>query len=119
METPTPTPPLSASGGGSLWWLGHRKRRHCGGGLWSVSGRSSDRHRSSTCSDFHVMCGACGSDATDSSGEMWALDVGEVRMRDVLIATEFGPTPVGGAGLGSRRMWWIRLLVWCSGTSPR
>jgi hypothetical protein len=29
---------------------------------------------------------------------MWASDVGEVRMRDVPMATEFGPAPVGGAG---------------------
>uniref|UniRef100_J3KZ96 Uncharacterized protein n=2 Tax=Oryza brachyantha TaxID=4533 RepID=J3KZ96_ORYBR len=32
---------------------------------------------------------------------MWASDVGEVRMRDVPMATEFGPAPVGGAGSGS------------------
>jgi hypothetical protein len=27
---------------------------------------------------------------------MWASDVGEVRMRDVSMATEFGPAPVAG-----------------------
>ncbi|KAF2949863.1 hypothetical protein DAI22_01g148000 [Oryza sativa Japonica Group] len=104
-QTQTPTPPLSASGGGgggSFRWLGPRKRRRRGAGSRSVSGRSSDRRRSGTCSDFHVTCGAGGGGATDSSGEMWASDVGEVRMRDVPMATEFGPAaPVGGAGSGS------------------
>lgn len=104
-QTQTPTLPLSASGGGgggSFRWLGPRKRRRRGAGSRSVSGRSSDRRRSGTCSDFHVTCGAGGGGATDSSGEMWASDVGEVRMRDVPMATEFGPAaPVGGAGSGS------------------
>ncbi|KAG8045343.1 hypothetical protein GUJ93_ZPchr0008g14077 [Zizania palustris] len=98
-----PTPPLSASGGGSFRWLGPRKRRRRGGGSRSVSGRSSDRRRSGTCSDFHVTCGPGGGGATDSSGEMWASDVGEVRLRDIPMGMvpEFGPAPVGGAGSGS------------------
>jgi hypothetical protein len=32
---------------------------------------------------------------------MWASDVGEVRMRDVPMTPEFGPTPVGAAGTGA------------------
>jgi hypothetical protein len=32
---------------------------------------------------------------------MWASDVGEVRMMDVPMATEFGPVPVCGAGTGA------------------
>ncbi|KAF0925756.1 hypothetical protein E2562_017313 [Oryza meyeriana var. granulata] len=119
METPTSTPPLSASGSGSLWWLEPCKRRRRGGGSWSVSGHNSDRHRSGTCSNFHITCGAGGGCATDSSSEMWALDVGEVPIRDVPMATEFGPAPVGGAGSGSGRMRRIQPPVWCLGTSPR
>ena len=102
-ETPTPAPSGGASGG-SFRWFGLRKRRRRGAGSRSVSGRSSDRRRSGTCSDFHFTCGAGGGGggggATDSSGEMWASDVGEVRMRDVSMATEFGPAPVSGVGVG-------------------
>ncbi|XP_066308840.1 uncharacterized protein [Miscanthus floridulus] len=99
-ETPTPAPSGGGSGG-SFRWLGLRKRRRRGAGSRSVSGRSSDRRRSGTCSDFHFTCGAGGGGATDSSGEMWASDVGEVRMRDVPMATEFGPAPVAGIGAAS------------------
>ncbi|PAN30786.1 hypothetical protein PAHAL_5G387300 [Panicum hallii] len=99
-ETPTPAPSGGGSGG-SFRWLGLRKRRRRGAGSRSVSGRSSDRRRSGTCSDFHFTCGAGGGGATDSSGEMWASDVGEVRMRDVPMVTEFGPAPVGGAAAGA------------------
>nr|CAB3473019.1 unnamed protein product [Digitaria exilis] len=101
-DAETPTPALSGGGsGGSFRWLGLRKRRRRGAGSRSVSGRSSDRRRSGTCSDFHFTCGAGGGGATDSSGEMWASDVGEMRMRDVPMATEFGPAPVGGAAAGT------------------
>ncbi|KAK3164257.1 hypothetical protein QOZ80_1AG0014880 [Eleusine coracana subsp. coracana] len=99
-ETPTAAPSGGGSGG-SFRWLGLRKRRRRGAGSRSVSGRSSDRRRSGTCSDFHFTCGAGGGGATDSSGEMWASDVGEVRMRDVPMAPEFGPAPVGAAGAGA------------------
>uniref|UniRef100_A0A0A9ESD6 Uncharacterized protein n=1 Tax=Arundo donax TaxID=35708 RepID=A0A0A9ESD6_ARUDO len=49
-ETPTPAPSGGGSGG-SFRWLGLRKRRRRGVGSRSVSGRSSDRRRSGTCSD--------------------------------------------------------------------
>ncbi|KAF0889708.1 hypothetical protein E2562_030455 [Oryza meyeriana var. granulata] len=94
-------------------------RRRRGGGSLLVSGHRSDRHRSGTCSDIHITCGADGDGATDSSGEMWASDVGEVGMRDIPMATEFGPALVGGAGSGSRQMQHIQLPVWCLGTRPR
>ncbi|KAL6621246.1 hypothetical protein ACP70R_033678 [Stipagrostis hirtigluma subsp. patula] len=99
-DPPTPAPSGGGSGG-SFRWLSLRKRRRRGVGSRSVSGRSSDRRRSGTCSDFHFTGGAGGGGATDSSGEMWASDVGEMRMRDVPMATEFGPAPIGAAGAGA------------------
>uniref|UniRef100_A0ACD5VPJ4 Uncharacterized protein n=1 Tax=Avena sativa TaxID=4498 RepID=A0ACD5VPJ4_AVESA len=99
-EAATPPPSVGGSGG-SFRWLGLRKRRRRGGVSRSVSGRSSDRRRSGTCSDFHVTCGPGGGGATDSSGEMWASDVGELRARDVPMAPDFASPPVGGAGSGA------------------
>uniref|UniRef100_A0A453ES91 Uncharacterized protein n=2 Tax=Aegilops tauschii TaxID=37682 RepID=A0A453ES91_AEGTS len=99
-ETTTP-PPSAVGSGGSFRLLGLRKRRRRGGISRSVSGRSSDRRRSGTCSDFHVTCGPGGGGATDSSGEMWASDVGELRARDVPMAPEFALAPVGLAGSGA------------------
>ncbi|GJN32013.1 hypothetical protein PR202_gb20480 [Eleusine coracana subsp. coracana] len=57
------------------------------GGLGSASAGAAVRAR--------------GGGATDSSGEMWASDVGEVRMRDVPMAPEFSPAPVGAAAAGA------------------
>ncbi|VAH60619.1 unnamed protein product [Triticum turgidum subsp. durum] len=61
-ETTTP-PPSAVGSGGSFRLLGLRKRRRRGGISRSVSGRSSDRRRSGTCSDFHVTCGPGGTAA--------------------------------------------------------
>ncbi|KAF0898439.1 hypothetical protein E2562_023837 [Oryza meyeriana var. granulata] len=84
-----------------------------------MSGHSSDRRRSGTCSDFHVTCGAGGGGTTNTSGKMWASNVGEVRMRDVSMAMEFSTASVGGARSGFGRMRQIQPPVWCSRTSPR